>query len=116
MGNLRYSSDSSSPQISYYYQALGQQYTGNKISFGFVKSHNSSRQAEAELARFPLGSSVTVYFNPPNPAEAVLERKAGSSVIATILGVFFIFLGMCIACPLIFSGLATAAGALTGSK
>jgi hypothetical protein len=110
------SSDSYSPQVSYSYQVLGQQYTGNKISFGFAKSHNSYQKAEAELTRFPLGSPVTVYYNPSNPAEAVLERKAGGAVLATILGVFFIFLGLCISCPLIFSGLAAAVGVLTGSN
>ncbi len=109
------SSDSYFPQVSYTYQALGQEYAGHKISFGFAKAHNSRRQAENELARYPLGSQVTVYYNPSNPAEAVLERKAGGTVIATVLGVAFILLGLCIACPLIFSGLAAAVGALTGS-
>jgi hypothetical protein len=109
-------SDSYSPRVSYDYTALGQRYTGNKISFGFTKAHNTHRSAEAELTRYPVGSQVTVFYNPANPAEAVLERKAGNSVLATILGAAFILLSLCIACPLIFSGLAAAVGALTGSK
>src|SRR5512145_2739045 len=72
-------SDSYSPRVSYDYTALGQLYTGKKISFGFTKAHNTHRGAEAELARYPIGSQVTVFYNPANPAEAVLERKAGNS-------------------------------------
>jgi hypothetical protein len=108
------SSDSYSAQVSYEYQALGQPHTGTRISFGFAKSYNSRHQAENELARYPLGAQVAVYYNPSNPAEVVLERKAGGSTLGTVLGVLFIILGLCIACPLIFSGLAAAFGALTG--
>jgi len=110
------SRDSYSPRVSYEYQALGQTYTGTKISFGFSKSYGSRRQAEDELARYPLGSQVTVYYDPSNPAEAVLERKAGGSMLATVVGVIFIVLSLCISCPMIFSGLAAAFGALAGSK
>jgi hypothetical protein len=109
-------STSYSALVSYEYQVLGQSHTGTKISFGFTKSHNSYRQAEVELAHYPLGSSVTVYYDPSNPDEAVLERKAGGTVIATVLGVIFIVLSLCISCPLIFSGLVAAFGVLTGSK
>jgi hypothetical protein len=110
------STDSYSACVSYEYQVLGQLYTGTKISFGFAKAHNSRGQAENDLARYPLGSQVTIYYDPSNPTEAVLERKAGNSVLATILGAAFILLSLCIACPLIFSGLAAAVGTLTGSN
>jgi hypothetical protein len=31
-------------------------------------------QAQATAARYPIGATVTVYYNPANPAEAVLEK------------------------------------------
>jgi hypothetical protein len=96
-------------------QVLGHPYTGTKISFGFAKAFNSQQQAEAELARYPLGAVVTIYYNPSNLAEAVLERKAGSAMLGTALGIIFAILGLCIGCSLILGGLAAAFGVLAGT-
>lgn len=53
-------------------------------------------------SRFPVGGNVIVYYNPKNPADAVLEPglvnifKAfgGFSFLFLLAGVFFIFLGI----------------------
>jgi len=34
----------------------------------------SAGQAQATVARFPVGATVTVYYNPSNPSESALER------------------------------------------
>ncbi len=103
------------PVVKYRYPALGQTFIGNRRSFGFTKTHRSRQAAENELARYPQGSQVTVFYNPADPSQAVLERKAGASTLALILGIGFILFGFCLACPLIFSGLAAALNLLKGS-
>ena len=30
-------------------------------------------QAQATVARYPIGANVTVYYNPANPTESALE-------------------------------------------
>ena len=90
--------DSYSPEVCYHYQTGGQEYDGSKIGFGFQQSFNSRSQAEQALSRFPEGSQVTVYYNPANPAEAVLERKAGGSTLSLVLGIIFLLVGLCLGC------------------
>jgi hypothetical protein len=106
-------------RVSYEYQVLGQSYTGAKVAFGVAKSYRFRSQAENALAYYPLDSQVTVYYDPSNPAEAVLERKVGDTSktpFVKSLGVIVIFLGLGNFCQFIFIVLAAAVGALTGSK
>jgi hypothetical protein len=103
--------------VNYEYQVLGQFYTGTKIAFGFVEFYGTRGQAKNDLARYPLNSQVTVYYDPSNPAEAVLERKAGfAPTFMTALGVSFIVSGLCASCPLILLGLSVLGSALNGSE
>jgi hypothetical protein len=63
------------PVVAYQYQVGGQAYQGNVIRAGdqFLTIRIMG-QAQATAARYPTGSTVTVYYNPANPAEAALER------------------------------------------
>ncbi len=89
------------PSVAYEYQVAGQTYTGKRIAFGGVHASGSSSKAAAELARFPVGGQVTVYYNPEKPGEAVLERRAGGFAWGMVVGVICLLLGACIACPLL---------------
>jgi hypothetical protein len=92
-------SDHYTPKVKYTYQAIGQEYEGDKLGFGFQQSFGSQSKAQAALARFPVGAQVTVYYDPNNPAEAVLERKAGGSTLSLVLGIIFIVVSLCLGCP-----------------
>jgi len=92
-------SDHYTPQVKYTYQAIGQEYQGDKLGFGFQQSFGSQAKAQAALAPFPVGAQVTVYYDPNNPAEAVLERKAGGATLSLVLGIIFVVIGLCIGCP-----------------
>lgn len=88
-----------SPVVEYTYEVGGQVYTGRTIRFGFNPSFGSEAKAQAALASYPVGAQVTVYYNPDNPAEAVLERKASATNTGMILGIIFIAVSVCLACP-----------------
>lgn len=92
-------SDHYTPKVKYTYQAIGQEYEGDKLGFGFQQSYNSQTKAQAALERFPVGGQVTVFYSPNNPAEAVLERKAGGSTLTLVLGIIFIAVSLCLGCP-----------------
>jgi len=62
--------------IRYTYNVSGQEIEGARRSFTEVRT-NSVRRAEAILARYPQGSSVTVYHHPDNPSLSVLEPGVG---------------------------------------
>lgn len=63
------------PRIAYQYQVGAQMYQSEVIRAGSqFFSISSSRQAYDTVDRYPVGATVTVYYNPANPSEAALER------------------------------------------
>jgi hypothetical protein len=68
-------SRSTYPVVVYQYSVNGQNYQGQRIKAGeqFL-SIRVAGEAQATAARYPVGSTVTVYYNPSNPAESALER------------------------------------------
>jgi hypothetical protein len=88
------------PSVEYEYEVGGQVFTGKKISFGATQTYSSNAKAAAELAQYPLGKPVPVYYDPADPGQAVLVRKAKGSTLGMIVGIIFLLLSLCIVCPL----------------
>jgi hypothetical protein len=63
------------PSIEYEFFFNGQKRTGRRIGIG---EDAGGPNIEATLARYPLGASVTVYTDPHDPENCVLERDAPS--------------------------------------
>jgi len=63
------------PVVVYQYEVGGKRYQSQRIKAGeqFINVRLAG-QAEATVARYPIGASVTVYYNPSNPSESALER------------------------------------------
>ena len=57
--------------IVYQYSVAGKQLRNNRISIG--EDRGNFEVAET-IAKYPVGTSVTVFYNPLHPNEAVLER------------------------------------------
>ncbi len=74
------------PHLRYRYQVGGQTYQGERIAAGSPTGLSSRAEAEAVLAPYPVGRRVTVYYNPRNPAEAVLEPGRAESLGMLLLG------------------------------
>jgi len=55
------------------------------VTLGTTIGLSASAYADAVLARFPLGATVPVFFNPEDPSEAVLERGVRSIDLFMIL-------------------------------
>lgn len=103
-----------SARVEYSYQVGGQVYSGHNIGFGFTPSYSNQSKAQVTAARYSVGSTVTVYYDPSNPSEAVLERQASGSNASMILGIIFIVIGVCLACPVVLFTLAGALSSLGG--
>ena len=63
------------PVVFYSYQAGGRSYESNRIAPG---PEVGGTGAPKRLAAYQTGSQVTVYYNPNNPSDAVLETKVPS--------------------------------------
>ncbi len=59
------------PLVEYDYQVNGQPFRGDRIMIGGA---NSESELELVLGQYPLGAKVSVYYNPADPRQAVLER------------------------------------------
>ncbi len=57
--------------VVYEYELFGKKLSNNRVSIG---EDLGNFEIEETLARYPVGTRVTVYYNPRNPKEAVLER------------------------------------------
>ena len=84
------------PVVEYEYSVLDAPYRGQRVALG--ETRYTRAQAEALVARYPSGSSSTVYYNPGSPAEAVLVREAPNAVLWLALGILFLLLGLGICC------------------
>lgn len=87
------------PHVEYVYQVGGQEYRGKNITFGFTQGYGSPGKAQEALARYPVGSQVSVYYDPSQPGESVLERKAGGFTLSLIIGGIFLVIGVCAGIP-----------------
>ena len=74
------------PVVQYSYQVGGQAYQGTKLAPG---PEVGGTGAGKVVARYPAGAQVMVFYNPQNPSEAVLERKAPAQWIMWLLLVVF---------------------------
>ena len=68
--------------LRYEYTVDSQTYEGDRIRFGGY-GDGTREFADAAVARFPVGAEVTVYYDPDDPGEAVLERGANTSAAIT---------------------------------
>jgi len=59
------------PAVEYEFSAGGRSYRGSRIGIG---DDSGGANTEATLARYPKGASVTVFYDPEDPRNCVLER------------------------------------------
>lgn len=85
------------PEVIYTYQVGGQVFEGQKIMVGDDPIGLQKNMQEI-AARYPAESEVTVYYNPGNPSESILERKSFQAPRSILLAIMFFFVAVSIAC------------------
>jgi len=91
------------PNVNYSYQVSGQAYQNAKIKPG---PEIGGSGAGKVVATYPAGTQVMVYYNPQNPAEAVLEKSKSSEWFFWMFIVIF-NCALCIVLPSIWFGMGT---------
>jgi hypothetical protein len=97
----RHSSDDGStdyPVVQYSYQVQGQVYQGSKLAPGPEVGGSGAGKV---VARYPAGAQVMVFYNPQNPSEAVLERKAPAEWLMWLILIIF-GLALCGVIPILW--------------
>ncbi|MDF2120224.1 DUF3592 domain-containing protein [Roseiarcaceae bacterium H3SJ34-1] len=62
-------------RINYTYNVAGQPYTADRVAFGAIVTSSLPSLVSGRAQRYPLNGKVDVYYDPANPASAVLERR-----------------------------------------
>lgn len=83
-----------SPVVVYHYSTNGSTYSGDRLMIGIQRSYDKREQAAEVLNAYPRGAAVTVYYNPANPADAVLDRETNHNMIALIAGIAMLTIGL----------------------
>ncbi len=84
------------PQVEYTYEVNGQDLNSKRLSFGGVVAQQTRDKVQAILQQYPVNSTVLVYYNPANPAEAVIERTTGGAKWALVVGIIVLVIAACI--------------------
>jgi len=81
-------------EISFQYTVKGRSYVSDQVSFGDHSSSTSGGIREI-VNRYPAASTATVYYDPADPATAILEPgKLGGLWIPFVVGGMFLLVGI----------------------
>ncbi|CAN5228125.1 DUF3592 domain-containing protein [soil metagenome] len=71
-------------EVRYQYRAGDRDFEGNQIKFG-GHAGMSALAADEIAAKYPLGATVDVYYDPKTPGHAALEPSNKSNVVALVV-------------------------------
>ena len=69
-----------SAEVAFNYTVEGKTYTSSSIDMGPKSSSSSSSDAYNTAGQYPVGKSVSVYYNPELPSHGVLETGVPTSL------------------------------------
>jgi hypothetical protein len=78
--------------VVYDYSIMGQSYRSQTVTTAELMNIQSTGKAEAyaKVAKYPVGTTVSVYYDPNDPKRSVLEIVGDSSLLM-LGGIFVIF-------------------------
>jgi hypothetical protein len=89
------------PHVKYAYQVDGQDYQGDQIGFGTPK-FSMARKANAIIDQYPVGGQISVFYNPLDPDEAVLDQVIFRPNSYLVIGISMILVMLIVIGMLIF--------------
>jgi hypothetical protein len=78
--------------LIYDYTVNGVGYSSSRVHFGTPTTYIRKSSAEAAISHYPVDSHSTVYYDPENPAEAVLDRTSPGGLEYIIIGIMLLVL------------------------
>jgi uncharacterized protein DUF3592 len=83
------------PKVLYRYSVNGSEHVASRTKFGDGVSLSWSSPARQIVRTYPVGTAVTVHYNPADPADAVLEPGVNGWILSEIaFGVMFALVGL----------------------
>jgi hypothetical protein len=95
--------------VRYAYRVDGKPYESERIRSGPDGDDQRPGEAEHILARYPVGSRVTVHYDPEQPATAALEAEpTGRAAVLAMFGLTFLVIGVAVLAVALFEATASA--------
>jgi hypothetical protein len=81
------------PRVAYQYIVGNNSFISDRISFGDYGSGSESR-AIGIAGKYPMGSQVTVHYNPSDPSQSVIETGVNfGAYLNPAIGLIFVIVG-----------------------
>lgn len=79
------------PEITYRWEVDGQSYTGSRYTLGTThEKYDERTEAVAAALKYRNGAPISVYYDPRDPSEAVLDKSRSGAVFVPLpLGLLF---------------------------
>ena len=84
-------------KVIFTYDVNGSPYECDCINFDYGMRTSNIRKQQSVLEQYPLGSQVTVYYNPENPQQSVLEKRVNGAFTTILVSAVFIIIGVVLA-------------------
>jgi len=81
------------PNIMYEYTVGRQQYISTRVTMGMEMG--GSLYTPRVLARYPVGATVQVFYNPDNPADSALEASAPGNRMLIFVAIVILLMLAC---------------------
>lgn len=88
--------------VAYVYNVSGATHRGTLIHLGGFPSYDSETEARAVQARYAEGATPVVFYDPTNPATAVLEPGAAAARSSLALGATLLALVLALGLLVVF--------------
>jgi hypothetical protein len=72
--------------VAYQYRVHNELFTGKRIFFGDELATSFENYAVDRVARYPVGVTIAVVYNPLHPEQCVLERIPWPSIVFGAFG------------------------------
>ncbi|QDV15521.1 hypothetical protein Pan153_01350 [Gimesia panareensis] len=100
------SSSTYSPKVIYRYEVEGQEFKGDTVWFGNDVSTSDRSMSSKTVKKYPVQKNVTVYYDPAEPAVAVLEPGVfKTTYFFYLFGWLFLGLGLLMTSGILFRSL-----------
>ena len=77
--------------FTYKYTVNGKPHSNDR--YGLMQVSGSRKRAKKRLNQHPIGSKTTVYYDPIDPAESLMNRKLGWSLLFGLIPILFMVVG-----------------------
>lgn len=84
-------------KVFFTYEVNGNSYESDRVNFDYGMRTSNVRKPQSVVEQYPTGSDVTVYYDPEDPQQSVLEKRVNGTFTTILVSAVFIAIGVVLA-------------------